>query len=59
MKIHLLFSSNGVDKATRIKIKPTYEDTFDSVEEFLLNSLFPEWKAFMENEEKYFNHVSR
>lgn len=57
MKVHMLFSSNGVDKIPTARMRPTYEDTFDSIEEFLLNSLFGEWKAFMDAEENYFNHV--
>lgn len=53
-----MFASSPIDKMSTLKIKPTYEDTFDAIEEFLLNSLFAEWKEFMDAEEKYFNHVT-
>ena len=36
--------------------KPVYEDTFDTIEEFILSSLYDEWKYFMETEDNYFNH---
>lgn len=39
--------------------RPTYEDTFDLIEEFLLVSLYDDWKSFIEAEETYFSHVSR
>lgn len=53
IKIHPLFASNSLEKY----LNPTYEDTFDSIEEFILDSLFTEWKSFIEEEEKYFSHV--
>jgi len=37
--------------------KPVYEDTFNSIEEFLLVSLYDEWKIFVENEEAIFKNV--
>ena len=37
--------------------RPTYEDTFDLIEEFLLNALYSDWKVFMETEEGFFRHV--
>ena len=36
--------------------KPVYEDTFDTIEEFILSTLYDEWKYFMETEDNYFNH---
>ncbi len=38
--------------------RPVYEDTLNSVEEFLLISLYDDWKMFMEVEESFFKHVS-
>ena len=37
--------------------KPLYEDTFDLIEEFLSDSLFDEWKAFVQTENDFFNKV--
>lgn len=57
LKLHPLFVSNAFAKTATSEFRPTYEDTFDSIEEFLLNSLYDEWKLFMGAEENYFNHV--
>ena len=38
--------------------RPVYEDTLNPVEEFLLISLYDDWKMFMEAEESYFKHVN-
>lgn len=38
--------------------KPVYEDTFISIEEYLLVSLYDDWRAFMEVEESFYNNVS-
>lgn len=62
LKIHYLFSdSNQSNNIGTINAKsvyrPVYEDTFDAIEEFLLVSLYDEWKVLMETEENFFNHV--
>ena len=38
--------------------KPVYEDTFINIEEYLLVSLYDDWRAFMEVEESFYNNVS-
>lgn len=64
LKIHHLFNENSA-KTSLVSLKansvfiPTYEDTFDAIEEFLLLSLYDDWKVFMETEENFFNHVNR
>jgi hypothetical protein len=62
LKMHKLFaeldSVNRIGKITAASVfQSVYEDTFDSIEEFLLLALYDEWKAFMETEDSYFNHV--
>lgn len=63
LKIHYLFnesnqSSTSVNNInTSSTFKPVYEDTFDSIEEFLLLSLYDDWKVFIETETGYFRHV--
>lgn len=59
LKIHHLFSEKNppTDNMNESSVfKPVYEDTFDSIEEFLLLSLFEEWKSFLETEKGYFRH---
>lgn len=63
LKLYSLFSdsfnSENIGQANYVSFfKPVYEDTFNSVEEFLLISLYDEWRVFMEAEETYFKHVS-
>ncbi|CAF0779308.1 unnamed protein product [Brachionus calyciflorus] len=61
LKIHHLFIENN-PKTSLVSIKansifiPTYEDTFDAIEEFLLVTLFDDWKNFIETEENFFSH---
>lgn len=61
LKIHHLFIENPKTSMVSIKANsifiPTYEDTFDAIEEFLLITLYDDWKVFMETEENFFNHV--
>lgn len=63
LKVHHLFNENNA-KTSLVSLKansvfiPTYEDTFDAIEEFLLLSLYDDWKIFMETEENYFKHVT-
>jgi hypothetical protein len=38
--------------------KPVYEDTFIAIEEYLLVSLYDDWRAFMEAEESFYNNVA-
>ncbi len=63
LKLHYLFNDMnptnniGAVNAANPAFRPTYEDTFDAIEEFLLNVLYDEWKVFMDTEEKYFRHV--
>ncbi|RNA26889.1 regulator of G- signaling 22 [Brachionus plicatilis] len=64
LKIHHLFNENSVNtslvslKANSVFI-PTYEDTFDAIEEFLLLSLYDDWKNEIENIERSINIKSR
>lgn len=60
LKIHALFADSAnanMVSFNSTSFRPTYEDTFDQIEEFLLVALYDEWKLFMETEENYFNHV--
>lgn len=63
LKYHAIFvdanTTNNIGKvssASTSSFKPVYEDTFDSIEEFIANELYDEWKFFMETEDSYFNH---
>jgi hypothetical protein len=64
LKIHYLFndfnqtSTNVNSINTSSTFKPVYEDTFDSIEEYLLLSLYDDWKVFIETETGYFRHVN-
>jgi hypothetical protein len=64
LKLHYLFNdmnpanSIGSVNAANPSFRPTYEDTFDAIEEFLLNALYDDWRVFMDTEEKIFRHVT-
>ncbi len=63
LKIHYLFNESNPTSTsvnninTSSTFKPVYEDTFDSIEEFLLLSLYDDWRVFIETEKGYFRHV--
>ncbi len=63
LKLYALFAdlyntSENIGAANYMEaFKPVYEDTFNSIEEFLLVSLYDEWKIFVENEEAIFKNV--
>ncbi len=63
LKLHYLFgdvnpvNNIGTINAANQTFRPTYEDTFDIIEEFLLVSLYDDWTFFMQTEEKFFRHV--
>ena len=61
LKLYTLFADSYNTPENAIgqlsTFKPVYEDTFNPIEEFLLISLYDEWKVFMETEEKFFKNV--
>jgi hypothetical protein len=48
----------GVNTSSSSNRPPVYEDTFNSVEEYLINILYDDWKVFFDTEKSFFNHVS-
>ena len=61
LKLISLFSDGhatlNIGAASQWSSRPVYEDTFNTIEEFLLISLYDDWKVFMQTEASYFNQV--
>ncbi len=62
LHLHTLFADPKLtgslnNTAASFNRPPVYEDTFNFVEEFLINILYDDWKVFIETEKSFFNHV--